>query len=167
DRFNYEIQLEGGDGTAMSIPFAYNQADSKLIYTMPDLSNSQLYKLNFVAVPKGGPAQTIPAVSQQTKTIGEGEEIINVQTNEAADVTRADIGKTLLQYAFSTSRYNTFTRKVSSVEKGRAMVGRILSDVVNLQYEIRNSEPFDLSELTGTRYSNDIPLVQAQAILSD
>lgn len=167
DRFNYEIQLEGGDGTARSIPFAYNQADSKLIYTMPDLSNSQLYKLNFVAVPKGGPAQTIPAVSQQTKTIGEGEDIINVQTNEAADVTRADIGKTLLQYAFSTSRYNTFTQKVSSVEKGRAMVGRILSDVVNLQYEIRNSEPFDLSELTGTRYSNDIPLVQAQAILSD
>jgi hypothetical protein len=73
----------------------------------------------------------------------------------------------LLEYNFATSRYTTFAQKITSIQKGSAVAGRLASDVINLQYEIQNSEPFEIAELIGTAFSGNKPLVKAEAVLSD
>lgn len=164
--YTYEIQLTGSDGIKQSIPFTYVASENKLQYTLHDLGNKQKYSIDVVSFTKNATQQDA-AIAEQKETISEGDNTIQVTTRQANDVVRSDVGKVLLTYNFATSTHNTFKEKVSSIQKGSAIAGRLSSDVINLRYETTGGEPFELTELKGTVFSGNEPLIFAEALLID
>lgn len=166
ENYTYEIQVTGNNGIKQSIPFSYSAGENKLHYTLQQLENRQSYSIDVVSFTKNATQQDA-AITEQNETISEGDNTIQVTTRQANDVVRSDVGKVLLTYNFTTSAYNSFEEKISFIKKGSAIAGRLSSDVINLQYAITEGEPFELTELSGTMYSDNQPLIFAEALLTD
>jgi hypothetical protein len=162
----YEIHITTEDGSRQNTSFAYNSATSRIDYQIPSLALQQRYGFDVVLLSSNGNPE-VPVVAEQTQNLGDEENEITLTNKQATNVIRTDIGKSLLNYEFVTSRYGTFQQKLTSIKKTNAIAGYIASDVINLKYEIAESEPFELSELKGTEFTDYKPLVLAEAILSD
>jgi hypothetical protein len=136
------------------------------VYTIPDLSTSQGYILDVVLF-KPNASENTGEGSTTSQVIVQGENAITVTSAEATDVVRGDIGKSLLNYNFTTSAYSTLAQKIQGVQKSSAVAARLASDVINLQYQISGGEPFELAELEGTTFTNESALIKTYAILTD
>jgi hypothetical protein len=163
--FKYEIDFTKPDGSRVNVPFTYNSASNKIEYTLADLANQQQYGFDVILLNKNGTGEVV--LTEEKKNIGNEDELITQTSKQAGVVIRSDVGKSLLNYQFTTSRHNTLAEKVNSMQKGSAVAGRLSSDVINLQYDIKGGEPFDAIELAGSAYSNGKSLVEATAMLTD
>lgn len=161
-----ELQvLQNGQPVAQQ-RFSYDKHQNQLNYSLPILSATAGYSFDWVAM---APA-TASAAGQENyrQVLSEGENTVSVRENKAAEAVREGGAHSLLTYTFHTSSYNTFADKVTAVSKGsRTIWGRIASDVIKMELEIKPSEPFDLTELTGMATSDFKPLVQPVATLDD
>jgi len=72
-----------------------------------------------------------------------------------------------LAYEFGSSKYKTFKRKISSINTNDYNWGKIYSDVIYLTNRVNDHEPFDIMELSGDDYTDNIPLVSIKATLKD
>ncbi|HTJ51833.1 MAG TPA: hypothetical protein VL443_20375 [Cyclobacteriaceae bacterium] len=163
--YKHEIQVTGADGV-QSASFTYVPAANKINYTMPELTLHSNYSVNVVTLSKGD-STSQSASDQQTDLVNTADDAISVTNRQAGSVVRADVGKSLLGYTFSTGQYGTFREKINTIQKGSAVAGRLSSDVINLQYEIAGGEPFEPMELQGSSYSGGLPLVEATAAIND
>ena len=95
-----------------------------------------------------------------------GDNTATIKTNQAESVSKdGEIER--LAYDFGTSEYKTFKRKVNSLKTEDYNWGAIYSDVIYLTNRINSHEPFDIPELIGSDYTNNIPLVSVEATLDD
>jgi hypothetical protein len=77
----------------------------------------------------------------------------------------ANPDKPAIKITFTTSSYNTLADKVNALHLNQPIVGRISSDVIDLQAGVDNYEGFELYELKGNVYTRNQPTVRGVAIL--
>jgi len=79
----------------------------------------------------------------------------------------SDVNKPALKVQFTTSKYGTLAEKITTLNTTQAVIGRVSSDVIDLEAEVGNYEGFELYELAGNSYTGNTPMIQAEADLSN
>ncbi|RAJ87604.1 hypothetical protein CLV59_101365 [Chitinophaga dinghuensis] len=164
-RWSYTLQVTGADGKPQRQQMAYNVADQRIDYDMATVKTNETYSIDVVAAPPGASA-TESFVSYQTNDAGD-DGSFTMKNNKAGSVTRGDVTKSLLGYAFHASKYATLQAKISAIPVQSGVSNRVSSDVISLQAEVGKYEYFDVPELTGTAYTAYLPLVQVTAVPED
>lgn len=166
DDYKNEMHLTRADGTYSAVSFTYNSGTNRIDYTLPELTGGAGYTTDIVLMSKNGTdAAAAPTVtSTDTRS---GDDVISVSNAQAGNVVRADVGKSLLQYAFATSRYNTFAEKMAANAPRASSWQKVSSTIINLLYRLNVAEPFDPIDLRGSDYTGGHPLVAGVAALND
>lgn len=162
--YQQQAQFAIGKNTTSTTSFAYDSATQRVHLTMPDIQNSQNYIYSLVGLPQNKNSDGVTQQSQNIQTDGNN---IQVADNKASGVVDSAKPRTFLTYNFSTSRYGTFIEKMQAKSMQRPLYEIILSDVGALQADINGEEGFDIVELSGSDYTNTIPLIQPIANLND
>ena len=161
-----KIKLEDNAGNQYQADFKYDEPLKRIEYTMPTVRNSTAYTFRILSIAKGDTANI--ATASSTSLLNDKENgSINIENKQAVAETRTDIGKTLLTYSFSTSRYSTLKEKIDNIQKGTPAVNKLASDILMFEYETLNMEPFESADLIGTKQTNNIPLISASAASDD
>lgn len=94
-------------------------------------------------------------------------EIVGEGFNGGTIVT--DTVRPVLQFNFNTSKYNTLVDKIAALQAvaPTPVVGRIESDVIDLQAKVAEYEGFDVAELMVGEWTGEKPLIRAEAVLGD
>jgi hypothetical protein len=79
-------------------------------------------------------------------------------TNPSLDTT-----KPAVTFKFTTSNYSTLASKINALQMVQPIVGRVASDVIDLQASVSNYEGFELYELVGNQYTENLPMIEATA----
>jgi hypothetical protein len=164
--FDNKVMLTDKSGQEHLLDFRYNQSAKRIEYQMPATQNRTEYKVSILSISKGGnnQAQTVTT----TSVLDDSEDgNIDIENKRASAETRTDIGKELLAYDFSTSKYSTFRQKIDNIQKGLPAVNKLGSDVLMFEYETVDMEPFDIADLAGTIQSESKPLIDASATLGE
>jgi hypothetical protein len=100
----------------------------------------------------------------------------NLQTNttykftlqgEGATNPSLDTSKPAITFKFTTSNYPTLASKINGLQMVQPIVGRVASDVIDLQASVANYEGFELYELVGNQYTENLPMIEAEAVVTD
>ncbi|MDJ1472546.1 hypothetical protein [Xanthocytophaga flava] len=164
--YKHEIHVTKSDGTKQTVAFTYNPGNNQLTYQMPELVTQQAYSVSVVTLAKEGSGQTTESVDQR-QAIGGATDDITVANAQANNVIRSDIGQSLLDYSFATSRYTTFSQKMEGNPQKASTWERVSSTVINLAYELTVTEPFEPIELRGSEYTAGRPLIEGASTLTD
>ncbi|RBL89428.1 hypothetical protein [Chitinophaga flava] len=162
---NFLLQAQFAASDAMlSNTFSYDSANRRVNFELPALRNKQTYSYTLAGVP---PAKGTDNIVRQTANTDTDNNDIQVTNNKAQGIVLQNKPHTYLTYQFSTSRYNNFEEKMSAKSITHPVYEIIFSDVGALQADIRGDEAFDKTELSGSDGTDNVPLIQPEAILSD
>jgi hypothetical protein len=158
-----------------------------VFYDVPSMALNTPHNLNLVVFPPGADIQTEIIIEQTDVLAGEEsgdtawfdpssdtQEIKNtsasavVSNKKAANVTVSNgAPKSILEYAFKTSKHASFKDKVNDLNVIDNLTNPIYADVHSLSIKVSDYEYLDKMEILGDRYTDSQPLVYAQAILDD
>lgn len=164
------LKYRGTDNDESSdTDFNYNTSDNKLTYTIPNVDQEDQYTMLIASRPKEGntSGSNTESISENVD-VGDtsGDNIINIETTQAESLSKdGEIER--LTYAFGTSKYKTFERKINTIDNDDYDWDIFSSDVIYLTNRIDDHEPFDLNELIGSDYTDNKPLVHIEATLND
>ncbi|HEY1199671.1 MAG TPA: hypothetical protein VGE79_01760, partial [Niastella sp.] len=162
-----QLMVRSANGvTVAKLPFTYDENECRLRFNIFKVQNNAGYELVLQSVPAASNSNNAGGMVTNTTTTDAGDSV-QITGNSATDVVRADTGKTLLNYAFHSSRYGTFAEKMQNIQPGNSAVWKLSSDLFTLQQGVTGAEPLDLSELAGTDYTDNVPLVQPLAVTDD
>ena len=184
DAVSYKQELfmepDGDIGTSNALAFEYDKEQCQLHFPIEHVSGKGEYQISIQSKPLANtntekPASTAPKainsdegkIDQNTDLESPASADLQVNKMQAEAVKRKDIGKTILSYKFKSSEYGTFQQKMQSMQYGQTIWHKISSDVISLQQSVSQAEAFDLNDLRGSKYTNDKPLVQPEAILDN
>lgn len=152
-------------GTITESDFGYNNADNKVIYTLPKVKKDSKYIMAIVSSPKGAGRSRNDQSASKTTSYDE-DNSVEIRKNNAENIVKdGEIDR--LTYEFKSSAYNTFKDKVKSIRINEDGWGKINSTVIYLTSKIKYNEGFDLVELVGSKYSNNKALVEVESDLQD
>ncbi|WP_313375308.1 hypothetical protein [Chishuiella sp.] len=162
--------LKTTDDKSLETNFVYDQATNEVQFEMPELKNKSTYTLGIIAKSLKGNTTNDSSITTSTSTQGEDEEGSSIETEttiKKAEKLSKDGEIERLSFAFGTSQYNTLQEKLKRL-KFNHYWEKVSSDIVMLQNGVTNgNESFDLSELVGTRYTDNKPLLQVSALMDD
>ena len=160
----------------------YDAAKKMVHFDLPDMVTNTNYKLNVMAFPpgqeveaeivieetetnfdqQGGDTSWYNSKTGSTETVNESGASATISNKKAANVTLATgEPKSLFEYDFHTSEYESFGKKVRSFNSTGYVTNYIYANVHSLSIVVDNYEAFDETELKGTKYSSGA-LVYAQ-----
>ncbi|MDO5615348.1 MAG: hypothetical protein Q4G16_04100 [Cruoricaptor ignavus] len=148
--------------------FSYNNDTNTVNFTIPDLVNQKEVTLSIIAKnSQQNESKTETKTVVDTKSDGNENSSVTTQitTKVAQDISKDGVIERLT-YTFKTSKYNTFSQKLSALNFTPLWL-KINSDVVNLQNNMNTDEYFDKVELVGTKYTDNKPLVELTAFMDD
>ncbi len=164
-QWDSEIHFIETEGKTNTVDFRYDFGANQVQFQLPALKKTKTYTYQIVSFPKN--SKTVQATSTTTKT----QHLDTDATFELTTKTAATISKEgvidRLSYSFGTSKYPTFAAKVGSIKVKNDLWGRIASDVIYLSTSIKDHEGFEFVELQGNKFTDNKPLVVAEATLSD
>lgn len=163
--WKYEIRIGKTGQPSDNQAIQYNVAGRRIDFTLRRLDLSSSYAIGLMATPADTTAIKSTAAPEQLIKTEDGE--LTIKNNQAGDVLQAGLGKSLIEYAFHTSKHALFADKVKSFAIREPYIGKVSTDVINLQPLMATYEPFDISEMTGTAYTGLAPLVTVTAIPDD
>ncbi len=163
--YRFENEISGNDNSRQKVVFSYNAATKRIEFTMPNINNQQSYNCNFLSISSS--AGTVGGDVNARTDLKDDDNDFSVRSSEAGSEVRGDAGKTLIEFSFSTSRYNTFAEKINNLQKDRQAWWPTELDVVFLQYSLKGSEGFDPVELVGSEFSGYKALIEPKAALDD
>ncbi len=165
------ILITSQEDVVLNAVFKYNSKQKQIVFERPEnMKTSSNYKLEVVLVPP-----TI-AVSSNVDTIVNRKELggsnsgntIEIKSKKAKATLSSGEQRKLLAYNFHTSDYKTFKRKMNVMRERKKLYNHITYPYgLALLSGIDKLEPFDIVELKGSIYTNNKPLVVAQAVLED
>jgi hypothetical protein len=164
--FKHEVHLIHTDGSKQAVPFTYNSGNNRLSYRIAELAAQQAYSVRIVTMPKAGSGLDTPATDER-QSAGNDQDVITVANAKANAVVRDDVGKSLLDYSFATSRFPTFAQKMAGNQQREHSWQKVSATIINLLYELNVTEPFEPIELKGSTYTAGQPLVQGASTLTD
>ncbi|MBO9202162.1 MULTISPECIES: hypothetical protein [Niastella] len=153
-----------GGGQPVKLPFSYDSTECRIRFNIFKVQASSNYELVLQNVPS---ATTPQGGGQAVSTTAVNGDSVQIATNSAASVVNTNTGKPLLNYTFRSSRYGTFAEKMQAIQQGGTSIKKLASDLISMQQGVTGGEPFDLNELSGTEYTNNLPLAQPVAITDD
>ncbi len=161
-----EILTSDESGASMMSKFNYNNATNEVQYTLPKLEKSTKYLYSIISSPKNGGG------SNQNNTITKTDQInadntVEITTTAANNISQ-DGSIDRLSYEYTTSKHNTFTDKIKALRVTNHTWNTTLSsEIVFLASNLKQYDGFDLIELFGNTYTEEIPLVSIEADLAD
>lgn len=166
---NWETNIkvnEEGTSNAKATAFNYDTSSNEVYYDLPDINQENKYNLLIESNLKQTQTRNTTAASKTNTISNEGNDI-QIRENQADELSRAEGSIERLTYSFNTSRYKTFTSKMNAINTQNYHFGVLYSDVIYLSNTISSQEAFDLVELQGINYSDNLPLIVAQSKLND
>ncbi len=175
------------NGTATRTDLVYDTTNKIVTYDLPDMGLSNEIQVDIMAFPpsENGPAEVVVVeettsfdeepgdtswydpVSGNTTTESSSANVV-VANKKAANVTVANAEpKSLLHFAFGTSKHETFKSKMRSISITDNITDIIAADIHSIHLKVAQYENFDVPEVLGTTYTADKPMVYGEAILSD
>lgn len=143
--------------------FSYDTATNEIAYPMPKIQRNSSYKLSVFSKPLSEKKQENTSANIKIQEAGNDYEIVQKQARLISK--EGEINR--LEYAFATSKYNTFKEKMTAVKVSHHNFIIHSSDVISLSNNLQKSEPFEEADLTGTEYSAKTPLIAVEATLQD
>lgn len=170
---SYINYTQQNNAKSVETTFKYNTTDNVINYSIPNVLQETQYTMQIASKLKGSSSNTSTNPSSKTNaedggTYNAGVTETNVEIRETNAQNLSKDGEIeRLAYGFGTSKYKTFKRKINSFNTSDYNWGIIYSDVIYLTNRVKDHEPFDLTELLGSNYTNNIPLVSIEATLDD
>jgi hypothetical protein len=156
---------ENGTSNAKPVDLTYNTSSNEVSYDMPNINQEKKYDFAIVSTLKGE-RQINTNSTVKTSTINNDGNNIQVIENQADEISKVgEIER--LSYQFNTGKYKTFKAKMDAINTESYNFGVLYSDVIYLTNTISTQEAFDLVELQGVKYTDNIPLIKAESALSD
>ncbi len=145
--------------------FGYDNGDNKVVYKLPKVSQDTKYMMTIVSSPKGaGTASRNQTATDKTNY--DEENSVEVRKNQAESIIKdGEIDR--LTYEFKSSDHKTFKNKIKQIKATDYFWGKVDSKVLFLTNGVQNYEGFDIVELVGSKYSEELPLVSVEADLKD
>lgn len=150
--------------------FSYDENDNIVKFNVPNLNKQKDYTLALIAKNKNGGQTQGENTTQTTETTtGNNEDDSSVTTETETKVAQnlskdGEIDR--LSFVFRTSKYNKMSDKLSSLNFNPLWI-KLSSDVITLQNNMTADEYFDVTELTGTKYTDNKPLINLTALMDD
>jgi len=79
----------------------------------------------------------------------------------------SDVSKPGLKLTFTTSQYGSLSEKLQALRLTQPIVGRVSSDVIDLQAAVNNYEGFELYEIAGDKYTEYKSMIQGELVVND
>ncbi|OQP49763.1 hypothetical protein A4H97_28140 [Niastella yeongjuensis] len=160
-----QLVLKPADGgQTVNLPFSYDSNECRIRFNIFKVQANSNYELVLQSVPS---AKTTQGGGQAVTTTAVDGDSVQIASNTAANVVNTNTGKPLLNYNFHSSRYATFAEKMRTVQLSGTSIEKLASDLISMQQGVTGAEPFDINELLGSDYTNNMPLVQPVAITDD
>ncbi len=173
DNWDTVLYLTDENGQKTSVKPNYDAGKQLISYSVPKLATQSQYTLSIVSFSKNKTTskQIATSVSKDEETQsgydgGEAETTATIRSRKA-EASVKDRSFERLTYSFKTSRYKTLKQKVNAFNVQRKLWIKESSDVVLLQNNMNTDEPFEIAELLGTSYTDEKPLIYAEALLED
>ena len=171
----------------LDVAFTYNQADRRLLWTIPQGMQPETdYMLFFVLQHKGEAAYVSGQGEDPSSQMTSGSAVLyesedgslNQETVQlSGSLLKSDKDKVILQYSFRTSRYANFGEKMARLSITKTYRTPVMNmdeygnpyvtepDVHYLQAKMKAGEGFDKMEREGSLYTEGKPLVRVKADL--
>ena len=152
------------NGNESEVAFNYDQAKNQVYTNYPDLKQQKSYSMAIVSSPTSQSKGV--SDSDYIEESDDDQNTVQIKSKKAEELIKKG-GIQRLAYEFTTSKYKTFRQKARAISPRHYDWSRVFSDVISLSVQTRPHEGFDLAELTGNRYTNQVPLVEVKALLDD
>lgn len=161
EQWRYEVRYAKATQKSTNQVIRYNAEEKRIDFVLDPLELSSTYAVGVFATPLNGDTTKAAAIENVIKT-EDGE--LTIKQNQASAIVQAGAGKSLLEYTFRSSRHSRFAEKINGLSIQQPWVGKISSDVISLQPQVSSYEPFDITELVGTSYTDfkSLSVVTAQ-----
>lgn len=162
---NQAIKLTAAGKPALELIPTLNRSEKKIAFDVSSLQAQMNYTIELVSRPKG---QQAAVTAQTVNSYGDSTSgQYTVAENKAETVVKDGGDKSLLLYGFTTSKYSTLTAKLSEINGGisNKLVYLANGDYVNVR--TRSYELFDSSEVFGSSYTGNQPLLSFQSLQTD
>jgi hypothetical protein len=156
---------ENGVSSSKSTDFSYDTSSNEVSYEMVNISQEKKYNLTIVSSLKEERKINANPTAKTTSINNDGNNI-QVSENQAGEISKeGEIER--LSYQFNTGKYKKFNAKMDAIKTQNYNFGVLYSDVIYLTNTISSEEAFDLTELQGVKYTDNIPLVKAESAVND
>ena len=169
DSWKSEILIGDASGQNIEVNFGYDNASNEVRYKMPNLKKEIKYNYRMVSLPKNASRNNnIRSNRSRTKAKKLSEDnTIEVTTKTADNVSREGVIERL-NYEFRTSSYATFEKKIKDIRVTDHLWNTtVTSEIVYLTSNVSQYPGFEIAELFGNSFTNDVPLVTMESDLDD
>ncbi|RZJ53657.1 MAG: hypothetical protein EOO44_07790 [Flavobacterium sp.] len=162
---NIKVNVDGTSNAKATV-FNYNTGSNEVTYDLPNIDQEKKYNFTIVSNLKQNSSNNTSSGTKVNTISDEGNDI-QIKENQADELSKAEGSIERLSYMFTTSKYKTFTSKMSAINTQSYNFGVLYSDVIYLTNTISSQEAFDMTELNGATYSDNKALVTAESKLND
>lgn len=165
--FDYKLLFTGEDKRPVLTPFTYNAGDNRLEFIVPELKKRQNYTLRIAYSAENGD-EARPSRPDGDKRLLDSEDgSLTMRGKDATARLNESLDKSILDYAFATSKYRSFKQKMEAMKTKGGAVAEDAGLSVRLLYRVKADEAFDAAEITGTDKSGGVALIQPYAGLEE
>ncbi len=165
-KYKVVVADESGRKT-QEAPFTYDSATKRLNFSMPKPGLGSGFEIGFVSESGAKKTSQETATTKETVLLKEDESLVVQQGAKSNIVIRDSEGKLVLNYRFSSSKFNTFADKVKSIKKLGNSPVTFGPYIFETTHWIDIPESFDETEILGTDASGGAPLVRGRAKMTD
>ncbi len=150
DRWKFKSRIVQEKTVVSETDYIYNEATRTVSFSLPKLAVGKTYGLSLQAVGEGT-GSLEGGASKQVNLLDEDDSQLT-QTLKTAENVTLSAGKELLAYGFSSSRYETFSKKIAEYGRNsQTLFDKIESLYLRMRQEVlKEIELFEDFELKGT-----------------
>lgn len=169
-------EIKQGDALKYDTTLNYDATKKKVSFTYDNVATGSNYQLKLMAYAPGNTTTSSSSINVYQNT-GSGTTLSTNDTsftnqhtitnNTAQAQNNTNANKTFLEYNFVTSAHATFTDKMNSIQKTGDIFEILTADTHTLHYQTASYEPFNVSELVGSQYTDSKSLITTEAVTED
>ncbi len=163
--FVNELFYTDENGQSQKVGFSYNVADKKLMFDIPTLQTQTKYTYKLITTVPGGGSDQDNATQETFTAVSDDVSISNNTITEGASSNAVFVR---LTFDFNTSKHHTFVEKMNSLSVSNyyTLIDGA-SDIGAMGLGMNEYEPFGINDILGTKYTNNIALVNLEGNQTD
>ncbi|MHA7831422.1 MAG: hypothetical protein ACX93O_09995 [Flagellimonas sp.] len=166
-----ELYFLNENGDKIKADFQYVTSEKRLSFSIPNLDNETTYTYALITL---NPSDTEESEVMTREEFNQISEDLEISTNTIVGSAESGAFISRLNFSFSTSRHNTFKQKMNAMHVNNTITyldgyqdSGAISNVARMSLIMDEFEPFSIEELVGTIYTQNEPLVEARALMTD
>ncbi|WP_075340671.1 hypothetical protein [Tenacibaculum agarivorans] len=165
--WSQKVRYTSEDGQSSINNVSYDKGGRQVNYDFSRFLNSKKYTLTIISLPPGTDAGENATTYTEVDTGKQEGNSVKVRNKNVQNVVNNDAETQVLQFEFTTSKYDKFSDKLKDKDIIQHYLEPIYSDVHAIQTDVEDSERLDELELEGGDYTGREPLVRVEAVLDD